>query len=64
MKAQTTKLHEAYENAHIAAMIKAQKLIEKIQDYPNPDGTEANWGHVGDLQHYVEKLEELLGERG
>ena len=37
----------------------AHELISRIENYKT--GNQVHWGHVGDMGHIVEQLEELKG---
>lgn len=50
---------DAYIIRHAEALELLARLQEKVENMPAPDAT-IHWGHVGDVGHIVEKLEELL----
>lgn len=62
----TRKTRDArIDDAMVRAHAEAHRLIEKLTqmvDAVDPDN--ANWGDVGTLTYYVEKLAEMTGEIG
>lgn len=51
--------------ALVLAHAEAHRLITKLTEQINAvDPDNANWGHVGDINNYVEKLREMTGENG
>jgi hypothetical protein len=45
---------------------KIESLIEELRSKVAKDATskDLNWGHAGNLGHYIEVLEDLLGHNG
>ncbi|MDQ7776124.1 hypothetical protein [Paracoccus aminovorans] len=56
------KTNDAALDAFIAAKIEIDVLLAMLAhsaDHFGSDPDEANWGHVGTLKHYLEKLREI-----
>ncbi|MDZ4181168.1 MAG: hypothetical protein U1E29_18355 [Coriobacteriia bacterium] len=58
---------EAAQDAFVAAIEELRALAARVAELPDslldtfgPD--DVNWGHVGDVQHVVSELREVLGE--
>lgn len=42
----------------------AARLVAKLQGMIASVPADGSWGQAGDLGHYIEQLQELVGERG
>jgi hypothetical protein len=56
-----TEARERYENLIIEAETLLSKISMKINDHAAKHHPNINWGHVGDINYIVKKLEEVLG---
>ena len=63
------KRAETAQQAYKARRFKLQQLIKDLQRMlaehdQKQQADPSNWGYIGDMGHYIELLEELLGRRG
>jgi len=55
-----TTAAETYAMGHATAMALLAQLQEAIQDMPEPDSINGNWGYAGNMSHINGQLRELL----
>ena len=64
-----TKRAETAMEAYKSRRVKLEQLVNDLQAMlaehdQRQQADPNNWGYIGDLGHYIELLEELLGRRG
>jgi len=59
-----TTAAETYAMGHATAMALLARLQEAIQDMPEPDSINGDWGYAGNMSHINGQLRELLGFAG
>lgn len=56
------QFEDAYGTAHMIAMGRIARLMEKMQDMDAPESATLDWGKVGDLTAINALLAQALGE--
>ena len=56
------RLEEAYEHAHLEAVGALETIQELLHDLPAPGDDEhpIHWGHVGDVNEVLKRLESVI----
>jgi hypothetical protein len=61
---QAEDANSSYQSAHTLAMQLTNEIAGFLARHSNAQSKDpTNWGYVGDMNHYIELLEEILGTR-
>jgi hypothetical protein len=53
-----------YAKGHAAALALLAQLQQAVEDMPEPDSINGNWGYAGNMSHINGQLRELLSFAG
>jgi len=57
----TATAADTYAARHAEALALIDSLRDMIEDMPEPESDDINWGHAGSMGHINEQLREMLG---